>query len=79
MYFRFMHYVIFAHRPRFLKRSAHAALGLAMCAVIPVAGQQTRVTTFRAFEVTSQVATPGAESAVNDWLVSSRGACLLVS
>jgi len=37
------------------------------------------VTTFRAFEVTSQVATPGAESAVNDWLVSSRGACLLVS
>ena len=57
--------VIFAHKPRLfdvaaqLKRSAHAALGLA-------AGQRTHGTTytFRAFKVTSHVATPGSESAV---------------
>ena len=53
-----------------MKRSAHAALGLAInCAVIPVAGQQTYGTTFRTLTVTSQVATPGAESAVYDCLV----------
>jgi len=52
--------VIFAHKPRLLvitaqlQRSAHAALGLAVkCAL----------------KVTSQVATPGAESAVDDCLV----------
>ena len=63
---------IFAHRPRLLdvaaqlKRSAHATLGLAInrCAVIPVAGQRTHGTTFRAVKLTSQVATLGAESAV---------------
>ena len=33
------------------------------------AGQQTHGTTFRALKVTSQVATPGAESAVYDGLV----------
>ena len=67
---------IFAHKPRLLdvaaqlQRSAHAALGLAInCAVIPVAGQRTHGTTFRALKVTSQVATPGAESAVCDCLV----------
>ena len=37
--------------------------------MIPVAGQRTRGTTFRALKVTSQVATPGAESAVYDFLV----------
>jgi len=64
--------VIFAHRPRLLdvtaqlKRSAHATLGLAInwCTVIPVAGQRTHGTTFRAVKLTSQVATLGAESAV---------------
>ena len=67
---------IFAHKPRLLdvaaqlQRSAHAALGLAIsCAVIPVAGQRTHGTTFRALKVTSLVATPGAESAVCDCLV----------
>ena len=40
-----------------------------MYAVIPVAGQRTHGTTFRALKVTSQVATPGAESAVYDCLV----------
>jgi len=52
----FMDDVMFAHKPRLLdvaaqlKRSAHVALGLAMklCAVIPVAGQRTHWTTFRA-------------------------------
>jgi len=49
--------VIFAHKPRLLdvtaqlKRSAHAALGLAVnCAVIQVAGQRTHGTTFRALK-----------------------------
>jgi len=67
--------VIFAHKPRLLdvaaqlKRSAHAALGLAskLCAVVPDAGRRTRGTTFRALKVTSQVvAATGAESAVTD-------------
>ena len=68
--------VIFAHKPRLLdvaaqlKRSAHAALGLAInCALLSVAGQRTYGTTFRALRVTSQVATPGMESAVCDCLV----------
>jgi len=59
--------VIFAHRPRLLDVAvAHATLGLAInwCAVIPVAGQRTHGTTFRAVKLTSQVATLGAESAV---------------
>jgi len=49
-------------------------LGYKMCAVIPVTGQRTHGTTFWALKVTSQVATPGAESAVYDclfWRVSS--------
>ena len=45
-----------------------------LCAVIPVAGRQTHWTTFRALKVTSQVAEPGAESAVYDWLVIVRRA-----
>ena len=67
--------VIFAHKTRLLdvaaqlKRSAHAASGLAICAVIPVAGQLTHGTTFRSRKVTSQVATPGAESVVYDCVV----------
>jgi len=49
------------------------SLGLVykLCAVTAVAGQRTHGTTFRALKVTSQVATPGAESAVHDCLVSS--------
>ena len=64
--------IIFAHKPRLLdvaaqlKRSAHAALGLA---IIPVAGHWTHGTTFRAIKVTSHAATPEAESAVYDCLV----------
>jgi len=72
----FMDDVIFAHKPRLLdiaaqlKRSAHAALGLAInCAVIPAAGQWTHGTTFQALKVTFQVAAPGAESAIYDCLV----------
>jgi len=68
--------VMFAHKPRLLdvtaqlKCSAHTALGLAViCAAIPVAGQRTHGTTFRALKVTCQVTTPGAESAVSDCLV----------
>ena len=37
-------------------------LGYKLCAVIPVAGQRTHGTTFRALKVTSQVATLGARS-----------------
>jgi len=40
-----------------------------LCAVIPVAGQRAHGTTFRALKVTSQVSSPGAESAVYDCLV----------
>jgi len=47
-------------------------LGYKLCAVIPVAGQRTHGTTFRALKVTSQVATPGAVSAVYDCLVASQ-------
>ena len=69
--------VIFAHKPRLLDVSrpagAHCTrslgLGYKLCAVIPVAGQRTHRTTFRALEVTSHVETPGAESAVYDCLV----------
>jgi len=43
--------------------------GYKLCALIPVACQQTHGTTFRALKVTSRVATPGAESAVYDCLV----------
>jgi len=44
-------------------------LGYKLCAVIPVAGQRTHGSTFRALKVSSQVATSGAESAVYDCLV----------
>ena len=70
--------VIFADKPRLLdvdaqlKRSAHAALGLAInCAQYAVADQRTHGTTFQAFKATSQAATPGAESAVYDCLVGN--------
>jgi len=78
MYFRFMDDVISPHKPRLLdvaaqlKRSAQAASlghGYKLYAIIPVAGQRTHGTTFRALKVTSQVATPGAESTVYDCLV----------
>jgi len=44
-------------------------LGYKLCAIIPAAGQRTHGTTFRTLKVTSQVAAPGAESAVYDCLV----------
>jgi len=40
--------------------------------VIPFAGQRMHGTTFRALKVTFQVAAPGAEYAVYDWLVVCR-------
>ena len=43
--------------------------GYKLCAGILVADQQTHGTTFRALKFTSQVATPGAESAVYGSLV----------
>ena len=52
-----------------LNRSANAALGLAINnaqSVIPVAAPRTHGTTFMAHKVTTQVETPGAESAVYD-------------
>ena len=69
---------MFAHKPRLLdstrrpaepQRTRSLRLGYKLCAAIPVAGQRTHGTTFWAFKVTSQVATPGAESAVCDCLV----------
>jgi len=70
---RFMDVVVFAHKPRLLdvaeaQCTRSLGLGYKMCAVIPVTGQRTHGTTFRALKVTSQVAVPGAESAVCDCL-----------
>jgi len=72
----FVHDVIFAHKPRLLCRRPTGAqctrslgLGYKLCAVIPVAGRRTYGATFLALKVTSQVATPGAESGVYDCLV----------
>jgi len=68
--------VIFAHMPRLLdvaaqlKRSAHAALGLAVnCAVIPLAGQRTHGITSGA-QSNFPCGNNGAESAVCDCRVS---------
>ena len=67
--------MMFAHKPRLLDVAAQLkrSLGLdyKLCAVIglPVAGQRTHGITFLALKVTSQVATPGAESAVYDCIV----------
>ena len=73
----FMTDVIFAHKPRLLdvavqlKRNAHAALGVAISRAqyYHLQAKGTHGTTYRALKVTSQVATPGAESAVYDCLV----------
>jgi len=80
-----MNDVIVAQNPRLLDIAAqlktvhtHLGLGSKLCAVIPVAGQRTHGTTFRAFKVTSRVATTGAESAVYDCLVAiGAGSCKL--
>jgi len=88
MYFRFYHMndVTFAHKPRLVdvdarrRRPAEAqctcslGLGYKLCAVILVAGRRTHGTTFPALNVTSQVTTPGAESAVYNCLVSEASA-----
>jgi len=59
-----------ARRRRPAKARFIRSLGLVykLCAVIPVTGQQTHGTTFRALKVTLQVVAPGAESAVYDCL-----------
>ena len=56
-------------RPGEAQCTRSLGLGYKLCAVIPVAGQRTHGTTFRALKVTSEVATLGAESAVYDCLV----------
>jgi len=75
----FMDDVKFAHKPRLLdvaaqqlKRSAHAALGLAINCAQQYQLQANGRTglLFGALKITSQVAAPGAESAVGDWLVA---------
>ena len=51
-------------RPAEAQSTRSPGLGYKLCAVVPVAGQRTHGTTFRALKVTSQVAAPGAESVV---------------
>jgi len=59
-------------RPAEAQCTRSLGLGHKLCAVIPVAGQRTRRgTIFLVLKVTSQVATPGAESVVHDSLVKS--------
>ena len=74
--FAFMGDVIFAHKPTLLDFAPAEAqctrsleLDYKLRAVIPVAGRRTHGTTSRALTVTFRVATPGAKSAVYDWLV----------
>jgi len=52
-----------------MQRTRSLGRGYKLCAGILVADQQTHGTTFRALKFTSQVATPGAESAVYGSLV----------
>jgi len=67
--------IIFAHKLRLLdvaaqlKRTRSLGLVYKVRAVISVAGLGTHRTAFGALKVTSQVATPGAESAVYDCMV----------
>jgi len=56
-------------RPAEAQCTRSFGLGCKLCTVIPVTGQRTHGTTCRELKVTSQVATPGAESAVYDCLV----------
>jgi len=49
--------------------------GYKLWAVIPVAGQRTHETTFRALKVTCHVATPGAKSAVYNCLAITCRSC----
>jgi len=74
--------VIFAHKPIARRRRPAEAQctrslgpGYKLWAVIPAAGQRTHETTFRALKVTSQVATPGAESAVYNCLAITCRSC----
>ena len=59
----FMDDVIFAHTPRLLDAEAQCtrslALGYKLCAVIPVVGQRTHVTTLRALKVSFHVGNTG--------------------
>ena len=62
--------VIFAHTPRLFDAEAQCtrslALGYKLCAVIPVVGQRTHVTTLRALKVSSHVATQGVYDCLVD-------------
>ena len=57
-------------RPAEAQCTRSLGLGYKLCAIIPVAGHRTHGTTFRTLKLTSQVATPGAQSAIYDCLVS---------
>ena len=65
-----MSYLLISHQrcstslPAEAQCTCSLGLGYKLCAVIPVAGQWMHRTTFRALKISSQVATPGAESAV---------------
>ena len=73
MYFRFYgcrHICSYAkvarrRRPAEAQRTRSLGLGCKLCVVIPVAGQRTHGTTYRALKVTSQVATTGVACAVH--------------
>jgi len=56
-------------RPAEVQCTRSLGHGCKLCAVILVAGQRMHGTTFQARRVTSQVATPGAESAVYDSVI----------
>ena len=66
----FMDDVIFAHTPRLLDAEAQCtrslAFGYKLCAVIPVVGQRTHVTTLRALKVSFHVATQGVYDCLVD-------------
>jgi len=77
-FYGWRHYLLISQGCRRRRRPAEAqctqslGLGYKLCAIIPVAGQRTHGTTFRALKVTSRVATTGTESAVYDCFVDTR-------
>jgi len=66
-------------RPAEAQRTRSCGLDYKLCAVIPVAGQQTQGTTFRALKVTSQVAVYDCivSAASHDEYIRCRATCLL--
>ena len=66
-------------RPAEAQRTRSCGLDYKLCAVIPVAGQRTQGTTFRALKVTSQVAVYDCivSAASHDEYIRCRATCLL--